>query len=153
MMMTPSSVQQFVTLGLVTPESLSRCCHREFRGDVWRCPHPEAVICGGCGNGRCLEPYHVYSRFCTVRDSTMFEATGSKFFYRCESCCDFLCVYCLGIADDYPCPPSELESYPFRCPRCGGAAEVHRVDGVDYKGVVEVLASCPSRMLRFSGGG
>ena len=111
------------------------------------------VVCGACGNGRCLDAYHVYTGFCTLRDSSPFDAAGSKFFYRCESCCDFLCVDCLGIANDYPCAPGELEGYPFRCPNCGGLVKIIRADGVDYKGIAELLASCPSRMLRLSSEG
>jgi hypothetical protein len=150
MLMTPSALNQLVLLGAVRPETLTRrCCHRELRGDVWQCPRPAMVICGACGNGTCLDAYHAYGWFCTLRDAqSLFDRAGSKFFYRCESCHDFLCVNCLGIADDYPCEPSQLENYRFRCTTCGGLVRIIRTDGVDHVGVVEVLADWPSRMLQ-----
>jgi hypothetical protein len=107
------------------------------------------VICGACGHGTCLDASHAYGRFCTLRDAASpYDRAGSRFFYRCESCQDFLCVVCLGIAEDYPCEPSQLENHRFSCPSCGNAVRIVRTDDVDQVGVVEVLADCPSRMLR-----
>jgi hypothetical protein len=154
LMISPKALNQLVQIGAVNGNTLPRrCCHREFRGDIWQCPQPALVICGACGKGTCLDAYHAYSRFCTVSDPKLWcEKVGSKFYYRCEHCLDFLCVVCLGIADDYPCEPSQLENYPFRCPKCQGIVRVVRQDGVDHAGVVAALSECPSRMLQLNAG-
>src|SRR5262249_37730431 len=84
LMRTPKALEGLMQAGACAPASLGRrCCHREDRGVVWQCPRPATVVCGGCGNGTCAEPYHAYGRFCTLRGGSIFETTGSKFFYRC----------------------------------------------------------------------
>ena len=100
-------------------------------------------LCGRCGLATCTEPYHVYSKFITTRDGSPFATKGSKFYYRCEKCCDFLCTRCLGIEDDYPCAPSQLERYIFHCPRCQGDVKIDRIDGVDMTGASEQMIQHP----------
>src|SRR5262249_26214398 len=81
MMATPNALGRMLQLGVVDPGCLTRqCCHREFRGEIWECPQPALVICGACGEGSCLDPFHAYSRFCTARGAVSFlEKSGSKF--------------------------------------------------------------------------
>ena len=58
-MMTPKALNQLVQLGAVSSNTLARCCHREFRGEVWQCSQPAMVICGACGSGTCLDASRV----------------------------------------------------------------------------------------------
>jgi hypothetical protein len=127
------------------------CSHLESMGiGVTECERPAVIICGGCGLGTCLEGYHAYCRFGTVRGGSPHECSGSKFYYYCRACDSFLCTTCLGLRDDYPCPPEHLERHVFHCTRCGGELHATRLDHADMDDLVEVLADLPSSMLRLS---
>src|SRR6186997_1191557 len=99
--MSPKVLTQMMQMGIVQSFS-SQCNHREglLPELAVRCPQPGVVICGGCGRASCTDPRHVYLRFMTTRGVFSYLETGTKFYYRCERCWNFLCIYCLGIEDD-----------------------------------------------------
>jgi hypothetical protein len=127
------------------------CSHLESTGiDVSECERQAVIICGGCGHGTCLDAFHAYCRFGTLRDGVPHERSGAKFHYYCRSCHSFLCTTCLGLRDEYPCPPEQLERHVFRCTRCGAELNASRLDHADMDDFVDALADLPSSMLRLS---
>jgi hypothetical protein len=136
----PTGLVQMVNLGILRHGIA--CRHRELDMATFAprsCEALAKVLCIGCGKGTCSDPVHVYDWFCTViPPQGMFER-GVKLFYWCPNCRAPICTHCLGIEDDYPCPPDQVLSYRFRCPACQKIVQVVPVLEVDFKGVAETL--------------
>lgn len=132
----PSALAQMVNMRIVTTHL--QCAHREAdlaTMEPKQCPAQAIVVCMACVMGACEESFHVYGRFCTViPPEGMFEA-GTKLFYWCPSCRGPVCVRCLGIEDDYPCPANRVLSHRFACPVCARNIQVVPVLQVDMRGV------------------
>lgn len=151
-MMSPHALKMMLKTG-ITQGTLQQCCHREgFSPEkMVQCHEQGLIVCGGCGIATCTNPFHAFARFITIRDGSPFDDTGSKFYYRCEACSNFLCTRCLGIEEDYPCPPNQLERHIFLCPRCRGDVKIYRINHVDMQVVVEQMVQHPSGMLCIEG--
>lgn len=148
--MSPQAARQAIDLGIVDAQHFSRCCHSDGIGigPPLTCTEPALIVCGGCQRGTCAEPYHAYLQFVTTRDGGPYDRSGAKFFYHCEQCVDFLCVRCLGIQDDYPCAPSQLEEHLFECPQCHAKVTISKVEDVDMTGAICELVKFPSARIR-----
>ena len=100
-----------------------------------QCESDAKVICPACTTGACEEPYHLFGRFCTVLPPGDMFSPGTKLFFWCGTCHSPVCVRCLGIQDDYPCPPDQVLSYRFYCTACRSQIQVAPALNVDYEGV------------------
>ena len=134
--LSPQALSQMANLGIVKPNI--QCAHREFDPVTMgakQCESDADVVCPACTTGACEEPYHLFGRFCTVLPQGDMFSPGTKLFFWCGTCHGPVCVRCLGIQDDYPCPPDQVLSHRFHCPACRALIQVAPVLNVDFEGV------------------
>ena len=124
------------------------CGHREhdptnFSDPVKECSRTTEAQCVSCMEGRCSTGWHTYLAFCTITpgNNSPFDA-NTKFFYWCDDCQGPVCVRCLDLEDDYPCPFEELMSFPFHCPSCYQAVRVVATPEMTEEGVADFLIEC-----------
>jgi hypothetical protein len=86
-----------------------------------------------------MEAFHVYCRFCTSLPPAGPFERGSKLYYMCRQCQGPVCVNCLGIEDDYPCPSEQVPFHHFPCPACATPVQVMVVDEADLGAVAKCL--------------
>jgi hypothetical protein len=91
----------------------------------------------GLYDGGLRGTYHLFGRFCTLLPPGDMFRPGTKLFYWCGTCRAPVCVRCLQIQDDYPCPPDQVLSYRFHCPACAGQIQVVPVLDVDFEGLAQ----------------
>ena len=114
------------------------CPHRELDPttmEVTMCDAPSVMICVACMKGSCAEAFHVYARFCTALQGADMFQSGTKLFFWCPTCSAPLCARCLGVEDDYPCPPEDVLSYRFSCLVCRRYVHVVPKLDADYGSV------------------
>jgi hypothetical protein len=145
---SPHVIAQMTNLG-ITRASI-QCAHRELdMGSIQprRCEASAVVVCAACSTGACAESFHVFGSFCTVLPPGDMFTPGTKMFYWCTSCRGPVCVRCLEIEDDYPCPPDQVLSFRFLCPTCRGHVQIVPVLEAD----MERIAGECLRWARASG--
>jgi len=137
----PRALRQMVNRGILKHNF--SCAYREYdplTDGPRDCNAPAVVVCSACGRGACGHAHHLYSRFCTLLSSSGSLFTrDTKLFYWCPECVGPLCTLCLGIEDDYPCPPQEVLSHRFYCPSCRKIVMAVPVLDADYEGVSSYL--------------
>ena len=117
---SPKALGQLVNLGIVNTST--HCGHKEqdiFDFEkVKECPNEIAVQCTSCTKGRCNDPWHIMSYFCTIVPGDNPFSNGTKFFYWCDYCRGPICIRCMDLDDGYPCEIEALTSFRFQCPNC-----------------------------------
>lgn len=137
---SPTALTQLINLGIAQVSTLCRHLEDDLITLAPKgCDSSVQVICIGCLRGTCTELFHVYCSFCTVLPPQLMFDKGTKLFYWCPNCHSPICTYCLGVEDDYPCPPEQVLSYRFRCPACRKTAQVVPILNVDFKGIAEAV--------------
>jgi hypothetical protein len=115
---------------------LQPCSHSELDSSLShavRCQGAAVVRCVACGKGACRHPFHIHCAFLTVQPSCDPFSSGTRYVYLCDGCRGPVCVRCLGIEDDYPCPADQVPAYPFKCPKCGAILRVATITAADME--------------------